>query len=141
MSMREYAVYDYGLLLTPETMKMLAEKNCAGFTEEEFEEDKFAFYEEIEEIFDGDIDYVNEFTGEAKYVENNGSCEWGCDTIYYDGDYIHYVPINRRLSLFEATYKDMDDMIADFKERVGKYMPEDFDYRANLRYIVGTYWG
>jgi hypothetical protein len=51
------------------------------------------------------------------------------------------VPINRSLSLFKAAYKNMDDMIADFKERVGEYMPEDFDYRANLRYIVGTYWG
>lgn len=141
MSMREYAVYDYGLLLTPETMKALAAKHCENFTEEEFDDDEFTFYEEVEEVFGGEIEYTSEFTGEAKYIEDDGTCSWGCDSVSYDCDYIHYVPINRRITLFETTYKNMDDMIADFKERVGEYMPEDFDYRANLRYIVGTYWG
>ena len=141
MSMREYAVYDYGLLLTPETMKELAKMHCKDFTEEAFEEDEFGFYDEIENIFGMNFQYISEFTGEAKHIENDGTCGWGCDSICYDDDYIHYVPINRNLTLFAAAYKDMDDMIADFKERVGKYMPDDFDYRANMRYIVGTYFG
>lgn len=141
MSMREYAVYDYGLLLTEETMKALAKKHCTDFTEEEFAEDEFSFYEAVEHIFGGNIEYISEFTGEAKYIDDDGSCGWGCDSVYYNADYIYYVPINRNLTLFKATYKNMDEMIADFKERVGKYMPEDFDYRANLRYIIGTYWG
>lgn len=141
MSMREYAVYDYGLLLTDETMRALVMKHCKDFTEEEFAMDEFGFYEEVEHIFGGNIEYISEFTGEAKYIEDDGTCSWGCDSVYYNCNYIYYVPINRRLTLFEAAYKNMDDMIADFKERVGKYMPEGFDYRTNLRYIVGTYWG
>lgn len=141
MSMREYAVYDYGLLLTRETLKVLAEMHCEDFTEERFEEDEFAFYEEIEDVFGGNIEYTGQFTGEAIYIEDDGACSWGHDSVCYDDDCIYYVPINRKLSLFEATYKNMNDMIADFKERVGKYMPNDFDYRTNLRYIVGTYWG
>ena len=141
MSMIEYAVYDYGLLLTRDTMKALAEMHCEDFTEDRFEEDEFAFYEEIEDVFCGNIVYTSEFTGEAKYIEDDGTCGWGCDSVCYDSDYIYYVPIDRRLTLFEAAYKNMDDMIADFKERVGKYMPDDFDYRTNLRYIVGTCFG
>lgn len=141
MSMREYAVYDYGLLLTEEMMKVLAKMHCKDFTEEDFDMDEFGFYEEVELVFGGNIEYVGQFTGEAKYVEDDGSCNWGFNSVFYDDEVLYYVPINRKLSLFEATYKSMDDMIADFKERVGKYMPEDFDYRYNMRYIVGTYWG
>lgn len=43
MSMREYAVYDYGLLLTEETMKALAKKHCEDFTEEDFAEDLYEY--------------------------------------------------------------------------------------------------
>ena len=141
MSMKEWAVYDYGLLLTADTMKALAKKHCTDFTEEAFADDEFIFYEEIEEIFGGDIEYIGQFTGEAKYVADDGTCEWGCDSVYYNDDILYYVPINRRLSLFESAYDNMNSMITSFKERVGKYMPDDFDYRANMRYIVGTYWG
>ena len=122
-------------------MKMLAKKHCSEFTEEDFEMDEFGFYEEVENVFRGNIDYISEFSGEAQYVSDDGVCDWGCDTIYFSGSYLYYVPINRRMTLFEAAYKDMDDMIADFKERIGEYMPEDFDYRNNIRFIVGTYWG
>ena len=139
--MREWAVYDYGLLLTMDTMKVLAKKHCKDFTEEEFANDRFAFYEEIEEIFGGNIEYIGEFTGEALYIEDSGSDEWGSQTEYFNNDYIYYVPINRMMSLFKAPYKDMDDMISDFKAKVGEYLPEDFDYRANIRHIVGTYFG
>ena len=141
MSMREYAVYDYGMLLTLDMMKTLAKMHCEDFTEDEFEEDKFAFYEEVENVFGGEIEYISDFTGEAKYIEDSGSDEWGSDTEYFNGDYIYYIPINRMASLFQAPYRDMEDMIADFKSRVGKYMPKDFDYRNNLRHIIGTYWG
>lgn len=141
MSMRECGVYDYGVLLTMDTMKELAKKHCVGFTEEEFENDEFTFYEEVEDIFGGDIEYISEFTGEAMYIEDSGAAEWGSHTEHFNGDYIHYIPINRMVSLFKAPYRDIEDMIADFKNRVGKYMPEDFDYRANLRHIFGTYWG
>ena len=141
MSMREYAVYDYGLLLTDETMKALVKKHCEDFTEEDFEVDEFGFYEAVESTFGGHIEYVSEFIGEAKYIEDDGTCSWGCDSVYYSASYLYYIPMDRALSLFKAAYKNMDEMIADFKERIGKYMPEDFDYRTNMRYIVGTYWG
>ena len=141
MSMKECAVYDYGMLLTLDTMKELAKMHCKDFTKEAFAENEYDFYEEVEEIFGGNIEWISEFTGEARYIEDSGSDEWGSQTEYFDGDYIYYVPIHRMVSLFKAPYKDMDDMIADFKDRVGEYMPSDFDYRANLRHIIGTYWG
>lgn len=50
MSMREYGVNDYGLLLTKEVMMVLAAKHCEDFTEEDFEEDEWSFCERVEEI-------------------------------------------------------------------------------------------
>lgn len=45
------------------------------------------------------------------------------------------------MALFKAAYKDMNELIDEFKSDIGEYLPEDFDYRANIRHIVGTYFG
>ena len=31
-------------------------------------------------------------------------------------------------------------MIEEFKDRVGKYLPDDFNYRSYVCHIVGTYY-
>ena len=141
MSMREYGVNDYGLLLTRETMMALAAKYCEDFTEEDFEDDPFGFCESIIEITGDKIDYIGQFTGEANILEDDGSVRWGCETVNYDDDCIYYVPINRQISLFKSAYENMEDIINDFKSRIGEYMPDDFNYRDNICQIVGTYWG
>ena len=35
----------------------------------------------------------------------------------------------------------IDELIEEVKAVVGKYFPEDFNYRAQLRHITGTYYG
>ena len=141
MSMREYAVHDYGLLLTPETMKKLAEKHCHDFNEQAYADEEWSFCERVEEIFDGNIDCIGQFTGEAFLLEDDGTVHWGCNSVGYYDDAVYYVPINCAVSLFKAAYENMEEMINDFKDRVGKYMPDDFNYRDNICQIVGTYWG
>ncbi len=135
MSMRDYAVDDYGLLLTEKTMKIIASKVCDDF--EDMDEDEYgdALYE------DGICEYIGDFTGEAGILFDNGLNDWISNGETYDGDRIYYIPVSSYPTLFKAAYENMDALINEFKEKVGEYLPDDFDYRSKIRHIVGTYFG
>ena len=135
MSMRDYAVDDYGLLLTEETMKIIASKVCDYF--EDMEEDEYgdALYEK------GICEYIGDFTGEAGILLDNGLNDWISNGEMYYGDQIYYIQVSSYPTIFKAAYENMDALIAEFKVKVGEYLPNDFDYRANIRHIVGTYYG
>lgn len=135
MSMRDYAVDDYGLLLTEETIKIIASKVCDDF--EDMEEDEYgdALYEE------GICEYIGDFTGEAGLLSDDGLNDWMGNGETYDEDRIYYIQVSLYPTLFRAAYENMAALIAEFKEKVGEYLPEDFDYRSNIRHIVGTYFG
>jgi hypothetical protein len=133
--MRDYAVDDYGLLLTEETMKIIASKVCDDF--EDMEEDEYgdALYEV------GICEYIGDFTGEASVLLDNGLNDWISNGETYRGDRIYYVQVSSYPTIFKAAYENMDALIAEFKEKVGEYLPDDFDYRSKIRHIVGTYFG
>lgn len=135
MSMREWAVDDYGLLLTKEMIKSIASKVLDDLEERDEDEYGDALYE------DGICEYIGEFTGEAIYIEDDGTEDWRRSGESYSGDRIYYINVSKHPSLFKAAYENMDALIAEFKEKVGDYLPEDFNYRASIRHIVGTYWG
>lgn len=135
MSMREWAVDDYGLLLTKEMIKAIASKVLDDLEERDEDEYGDALYE------DGICEYIGEFTGEAIYMEDDGTEDWRRNGESYNVDRIYYVNVSKYPSLFKAAYENMDELVAEFKEKVGEYLPEDFDYRANIRHIVGTYFG
>lgn len=135
MSMRDYPVDDYGLLLTDETMKIIASKVCDDF--EDLEEDEYgdALYEK------GICEYIGDFTGEAGILFDDGMNDWMKNGEMYNGDRIYYIQVSSYPTIFKAAYENMDALIEEFKEKVGEYLPEDFDYRSNIRHIVGTYFG
>ena len=135
MSMRDYAVDDYGLLLTGETMKIIASKVCDDFEDMEEDDYGYALYEE------GICEYIGDFTGEAGVLLDDGLNDWIRSGEMYDGDLIYYIPVSSYPTIFKAAYENMNALIAEFKEKVGEYLPEDFDYRSNVRHIVGTYFG
>lgn len=135
MSMRDYAVDDYGLLLTEETMKIIASKVCDDFEDMDEYEYGDALYEE------GICEYIGDFTGEAGILLDDGLNDWIRNGEMYDGDCIYYIQVSSYPTIFKAAYENMDALIAEFKEKVGEYLPEDFNYRANIRHIVGTYFG
>lgn len=135
MSMRDYAVDDYGLLLTEETMKIIASKACDDFDDMEEDEYGDALYEK------GICEYIGDFTGEACILLDDGLNDWMRSGEAYDGDRIYYVQVSSYPTIFKAAYENMDALIEEFKEKVGEYLPEDFNYRANIRHIVGTYYG
>lgn len=138
MSMRDYAVNDYGLLMTVEMMQMIASKVCKDYTDEDYKDDPWSFNEEI--CDKGIAEYISSFTGESTEINDDGSFNWGIGE-YYDDDVIWYAPTKNISTLFKAAYKDMNEMIEEFKKRLGEYLPADFDYRKYIRNISGTYYG
>ena len=136
MSMRDYAVDDYGLVLDEETVKLIASKVIDDYNEDEDVIGVWAY-----ELYDkGICEYVSDFTGEAQELDGQG-LYWGGDSIEYYGDVVVYVQATHYPTLFRKAYNNMDELVAEFKNKVGEYLPEDFDYRSRIRHICGTYFG
>ena len=138
MSMSYYAVDDYGLLITEEMLKMIASKVCEDYTEEAYEEDEWSFNEELYD--EGLVERISEFIGEATAINDDGTSRW-YDSLSYHCDCIHYLPVKKMNTLFKAAYNNVDEIIDEFKNKLGEYLPEDFDYRNNIRHISGCYYG
>lgn len=142
MSMRDYAFDDYGFLLTEETLKILASKIAIAKGEEYSDE----LYENDPELYNDlvtdelDIEYNSEFTGEATLIKENGDEDWD-DSVAFNNDILRYVRVDKYPNLFRAAYSSIDDVVEEFKAKLGEFLPDDFDYRANFRHIVGTYYG
>ena len=136
MSMRDHSINDYGLLLTEETMHCLANKLCSDFSEEKWELDSYDFIESVKDKISACC--AVEFTGKAYMLDNAG---FDKPYNFYDfvNEIIFYLPINPYASLFKATYGSMDEIIAEFKEKLGKYLPDDFNYRPYIMHFTGTH--
>lgn len=136
MSMRDYAVDDYGLVLDKETVKTIASKVIEDYTEEENVMGVWGY-----ELYDrGICEYIGNFTGEAQELDGQG-LYFGGDSIGYYGDIIAYVQATNYPTLFRKAYNNMDELVEEFKNKIGEYLPEDFDYRSRIRHICGTYFG
>ena len=133
MSMRDYAYLDYGLVLDEETIRYMYSVAIGG-QDKDLSDMGNALYDR------GIVEYTGEFTGEAIRVRDDGSDDWN-DSLVYSADVFYYVPLGLHPSFFKAQYKDMNEIVEELKSEVGKYMPEGYDYRANIRHIVGTYFG
>ena len=137
MSMRDYGLADYGLVLSRETMKILASKMCIDYSDEEYEEDEYGFNETVVDRIGAE--YVSDFTGEARIITAEGFD--GCDEVSYCADTLYYIPCKHFPSLFSRAYCTIYSIVREMSERVGKYLPSDFDYIGNICHIVGTYLG
>lgn len=134
MGMRNWEVFDYGLLINKETAN-----HMASVAFEDYEE-KSEYDWQIELSGAGIGEYISEFTGGALKLEDNGYFIYS-SAESYAVEPIFYISALKLPTLFSAAYKDMEELIKEFKDRVGEYLPYDFDYRNNIRYICGTYYG
>lgn len=135
MSYRAYAYEDYGLLLEEDDLKKIA-STVFCCNEEQMDDVDISY-----KLYDiGIISMVSEFTGEACAIGDDGKDDWGSGE-EYDDDSVCYIPITKCPSLFARAYKDINEMVLDFKQRVGNGLPQDFPYRERIRHIVGTYYG
>lgn len=138
MSMNYYGINDYGLVLNEQDMKYLVMDYCEDYDDEEFKKDPYGYYDVIVDHFD--LIYNSNFNGDVVPIDDDGTDGWHnydnlCD------DVIFYVPFNKYPKLFKAVYENIDDIIAEMKKKIGKYLPADFDYRNKLRHIIGTTFG
>jgi len=140
MSMRYNAVDEYGLVIDEETAKYMIEKLSKE------DRDFFDDYDENDdiqyELYEyGICEYISDFTGEANTLRDDGLISWDLDKVtYYQGDPVCFVGL-RFPTLFKQAYKNMDEIIDELKYKVGKYLPEDFDYRNKICSICGVYYG
>lgn len=137
MSMRDYAVDDYGLVLDKDTIKLIASKMYDDFIDNDEEFGDWGY-----ELYDSGIcEHIGEFTGEAQVINDDGYFDFSRDYESYSGDSIAYVPLAKYPTLFKRAYNNMEEIIDEFKSKLGEYLPEDFDYRSRICHICGTYYG
>lgn len=134
MSMRDYAVDDYGLVLDEESVKTIITKIGVDIVDEDFDF-SYGLYNK------GICEYISEFTGEAQTINDDGYFDWGGDYKSFRGDSIAYVPLAKYPTLFKRAYNNMEEIIDELKSKIGEYVPEDFDYRSRICHICGTYFG
>ena len=137
MSTRAYAVNDYGLVMTRDMLKAICKKYFTEFTEKEYDEDENSFNEVLWDA--GLVEYIGDFTGDATVIDDNGNDMYE-DYESYDADTIYYVATEKFPSLFKNAYSSMDELESEFKNKLKKYFPDDFDYRKHICHIVGTYF-
>ena len=135
MSMRDYAVDDYGLVLDEETINDIASQIFDDYTENTESYWGYELYDK------GICEYISEFTGESQELNDDGLYTWGGDSKDYRCDEICYVPTSKYPTLFKRAYNNMNEIVDEFKSKLGKYLPEDFDYRSRVCHICGTYYG
>lgn len=138
MSMRYYAVNDYGLVMTREMLKTICSKYYREYTEEKYNDDEYSFNDALYE--EGVIEYISGFTGEAMVIDDNGNDDYNSSEAYND-DTIYYVPTQNYGTLFKTAYANMEELESEFRNKFNKYFPDDFDYRKHICHIVGTYFG
>jgi hypothetical protein len=130
MSMKDYAVDDYGIVLT--------EKDIP-FIEEVSGEKDLELYE-IGEVIE--VEHVSEFTGEVFRVKEDGTIDYdNHDLPSFDSDELVYFGIPKWGSLFHPAYNNMNEFVDDMKNSYGKWLPENYDYKNHIFKISGTYYG
>ena len=138
MSMRDYAVNDYGLVMTRDMLKTICSKYYREYTEEKYDKDEYSFNDALYE--EGVVEYISEFTGEAMTIDENGNDDYHSSEVY-DYDTIYHAPTKNYGTLVKAAYANMEELEDEFRNKFNKYLPDDFDYKKHICHIVGTYFG
>lgn len=132
MSMRDYAVNDFGVVFDEEMLIAMANKKNIEYDKEDIDcydiADHFGF------------EYISEFTGEATRVYPDGTFDRKTSLIF-NNDAVYYLPLMKSSTLFNAAYDSIEDIVAEVAERIGEFLPDDFNCKDNIRNIVGTYYG
>lgn len=127
MSMRDYAVDDYGIVFSDKEFKFLSNKSDISET-----------WEIADQL---GLEIIGEFTGEAFIIDETGQNRYDLPTLSYNSEEIIYAPLITNRTLFKAAYSSMEELIVSLKSIWGEYLPENYDYPNSIRHIVGTYYG
>lgn len=107
--MREYGIYDYGLIIPKEILEDVAKQRSL---EEHIEDEPY----EIEDIADDFLSIIGNFSGNAYKIDANGKYDSDDDTIEYDDDAIYYIALANVPSFFKAVYENVDEIVAELRQ-------------------------
>lgn len=139
MGMRDYGFDDYGFIFTEEVIHLIAPHICEDYSERAWEENNSRYF--MDEIYEKlGTEWVGNFTGELVSVSDDGKDDYS-QPVWEGMETIYYISTRKYPSLFEAPYKDMNEIIDEFKQILSRYLPPNFDYRKYFKHIMGSYWG
>lgn len=135
MSSQFCAEYGFGLVLSEHDkaldvlIKNVAKESLA--TEEETEIEDFGVYDVAEyfERMEGGVRYYDEeMSGKSFYpaVTGHGS--------HFRFENMLVFWANNAADVFSAVYTK-ESVVDEFKEKIGRYLPKDFDYLAHIGYF------
>ena len=134
MSMHNYAVDEYGLLIDDETIRYVA-RNLKRTNVGDLDWDDISAAEEELDCY-----YTSEFYGEAFPILDDGRDDYNT-RVRYEGEVLYLIPLRRYPTLFSAAYQNMQEVVAEARRGIEQLLPPDFDYRGHLRHVIGTYVG
>ena len=143
MSMREYGISEYGLVLGEDIVRSMIFALDDSITSEEKDDPYFDIFDCIDILDCVGVCYISEFSGEAIDMRADGT-DIVTESKHYWGDVIFYVPTEKYPSIFKRAYRDFSELVKEFKVKLTKTgliscLPGGFDIRNNIRHIVGTY--
>lgn len=134
MSMNNYSIECYALIVSKEKVLEIFEKNQGADTWDEDDATNYA-RNTLE------LCYESEFTGDLVDMDEKGNDVY-IDEISCDAEEIYYLPTERQSTLLRRAYFNIDEILEEFKKALPPdVLGEDFDYRKNFRHIIGTYYG
>lgn len=75
---------------------------------------------------------ANEFTGKTiSVVDPNQEDD-------FQADYIAYIPTSKPRSIFNDGYDTIDQVVAEFRAKLGHTLPPEFSYKRGIVNIIGT---
>lgn len=142
MSTQNWGFSFYGLVFDEDELKGMCEKAFNDFNEHEFDDDPMGYaYRLWEER--GIIDVESEFSGDSSSLlfsdESDQMYEMFSKAYYSEP--LYYFMLRKQPNLFRAAYSSMDDVVDELKESLGKYLPENYDYKNKICHVSGSYYG
>lgn len=129
MSMNEHAYLDYGIFLEKGICYQVAEKALGSRPKD---------MDSVQDVLDSiGIVCINNFSGEIFPVSIDGSLK-EMDSISCDSALIFYCPLNRVGTLYTAAYDSPNEIAIEARHKIGRYLPDNFDYEKNIVKIIGT---
>ena len=134
MSMRDYAVNEYGMVLNEEEIYKIAKVLIPAeeWVEEDWDNaDTWEFVDRLDDV----ISCYSEFSGEAFIVKENGEDDWNRYVEYRGSDSIFYIPLSKYPTLFTPAYSNIEEAKNEIRESICNTVDVD------IHHIIGIYFG
>lgn len=149
MSMNYYSSFDAGLLLAGQEVNdfinTFLEKTDTKDSDPSVTNKDISGYEFVETLFDQETDPITApyyYDGDETLVALRGHYLNDGDIDEYNTDILFFPAKHMaRNGFFCNAYDSEDDVVKEFKDFIGDYLPDDFDYRSHIGLYAFTTWG